>query len=78
MTAPMVASRIAPSVPDAKIMPKLWQQPARDQRSYDADDDVSDQPETGAANDQAGEPAGDRADDKRSYEFPLMQPRFEL
>src|SRR5260370_29112632 len=46
----------------AKIDAQLRQQPACHQRTDDADHDVADQPETGAANDQAGEPAGDRAD----------------
>ena len=64
ITAPMVALMISRTSAAAEADAQLRQQPARQQRADDADHDVADQAETGAAHDQAGKPAGDRADDE--------------
>ena len=62
ITAPMVASRIWPSVPAASTTPSCGRiQPATSAPMMPIDD-VADQPEARAAHDQAGQPARDRAD----------------
>jgi len=42
----------------------LRQQPARNHRADDADDDIAEQAEAAALNDEAGQPACDGADDE--------------
>jgi len=42
----------------------LRQQPSGDHRADDADNDIADQPKTATADDLAGDPARDRADDE--------------
>ena len=68
ITAPMVALTISRNGTAAEADAQLRQQPAGDQRADDADHDIADQPETGAVHDQAGKPAGDRADHERRYD----------
>ena len=59
----------------AQSDPEIRQQPSRDHRADDADDDISEQAEAAALDDQAGEPAGDGAydepdDNGATMEFP--------
>ncbi len=42
---------------------ELRKQIARDQRAGDADENIADDAEAGAAHDLAGQPAGDQADE---------------
>src|SRR5713226_122638 len=44
----------------AKVDAELRQQPPADEGSYDADNEVTDEPEPGALHDLAGEPSGNQ------------------
>ena len=64
ITAPIKASIIVADNTAADHDAELRQQPAGDDTSDDTDDDVADQAEAAALDDHAGQPAGNRADDK--------------
>ena len=60
----MVALMIEAIMPPPITMPIRGSSQRGDEGADDADHDVADQAEAHAPNDQAGQPAGDRADDQ--------------
>ena len=65
--APMVALTISRNALPPRLTPSCGSSQLATSAPMMPIDDVSDQPETRAAHDQAGEPAGDRADHECSY-----------
>ncbi|MGY3030970.1 hypothetical protein ACVIIV_000140 [Bradyrhizobium sp. USDA 4354] len=65
ITAPIVASTMAPTVPVASWMCSWGNTQLATQRADDADDDVADQSKSRPVDNLARKPARDRADDER-------------
>src|SRR5205807_904799 len=57
---------------------QLRQNPARHERSDDADDDVADQPKSRPVDNLAGKPAGDRANDERCENSHRKRPQKKV
>ncbi len=68
--APIAESMISPRQTDAKPETQLRKQPACDERTGDADQNIADDAKAGASNDLSGKPArnqADEQDDKKAF-----------